>query len=256
MIRVGVPIPTVGRLPALLVNIARLKQQRGVECVPVIIGNEAMVQDFCEENGVPYIQHENILGAKWNAGFSWLRDKCDYVLYVGSCDFPTDSWCETMIKHLENNGADMVGKKDFYMLDISMYGIRRGCYWSGYDNSEGRINETIGCGRVLSAGILDKIDWQPFNNDAVKSMDWTMQKKVDNAGGKTVCVVDGSIHCLSFSCHKWAHMHAFNRMYYGRVCKQIPKDDLQYLISRYWKEFETIDLNYKPKESVCNAKDA
>jgi hypothetical protein len=30
MIRVGVPIPTVGRLPALRVNIERLKQQRGL----------------------------------------------------------------------------------------------------------------------------------------------------------------------------------------------------------------------------------
>lgn len=211
-------IPIKGRLPLLKYTIRRLYEKNGIEKV-ICVGETEDEKELCEEEGALFIKHaNNPLGAKWNAGFKKARDfRPDACLFVGSSDWVSDNWLQYIEPHLEE--YDLIGKPDFSLLDIKREGQKstyRFCQWPGYIDPA-RQNEPIGIGRVISARVLDKLQWQPIRIDLNNSIDWSMYKNVLAVQGKVKLLKTEEIHSLSLSTNQWGNMHKFEDHYKGKL---------------------------------------
>jgi hypothetical protein len=114
-------------------------------------------------------------------------------------------------------GVDLIGKPDFYLLDISGGGrMLRFCHWLGYGKGT-RQQEPIGIGRILSKKIMEKMDWQPIAVDLNNSIDYSMYQNVLKLDGKCALIRDSSIQSLSISTDQWANKHKFNDHYSNRL---------------------------------------
>jgi len=200
-----------GRLPLLELTIHRLINKNLVKHVVCVGG--PLERETCESAGAIFVEHENNpLGKKWNAGFEKARTLgCDGALFVGSSDWLSDNWLSYMVPLLGE--YDLIGKADFYLLDIGE--TRRACHWLGYTGE--RRNEPIGIGRVVSARILDKINWQPFNPAMNNSMDYQMLQNVDAHNGRSVMIVEDSMESLSISTNRWVNLHKFEEHWSNKL---------------------------------------
>src|SRR3990172_1277859 len=225
-------IPVFGRVPLLKYTIQRLLKKNGVSHV-ICVGNQAEDKKCVEENGAQWVEHENILGGKWNAGFLAAREhKPDGVLFVGSSDWISDNWLDEMAPLLET--YDLIGKPDFHLLDINedLNSIRtyRACHWHGYQCH--RKDEPIGIGRLISARVLDKINWKPFVDTAIKSMDYQMYRKVIDNGGEILTVPYPQFKSLSISTNRWANLHKFEDHWRGAL-KSERVEDIEGLLNEF-----------------------
>ena len=217
-------IPAHGRFPLLRVTIERLLKRNGVNQV-VVVGDQHEVKAICRQTGAHYVEFKNRpLGRKWNWGFHTARDmKPDACLFVGSSDWISDTWIPDILPLTDE--YDLIGKPDFYLLDIGPGNTLRACHWPGYgDHRPARKYEPIGIGRVISARMLDEIKWMPFDPAADNSMDWQMYQKVLKAGGKVHLVTDESLRSLSISTYQWVNKHKFDEHHSGRLTSRIIED--------------------------------
>jgi len=201
-----------GRLPLLKQTIQRLLNKNKVSAV-VCVGSQEE-RNTCTDAGAMFIMHENKpLGKKWNAGFVAARELMpDALLFVGSSDWLSDNWLDESLPYLGE--YDMIGKPDFYMLDIGT--SLRSCWWSGYGKGE-RQYEPIGIGRIVSAKIMDSFDWKPFYEGANHSLDWQMYLKVRDNGGKMKLITGDHIKSLSISTNRWDNLHKFEDHWLNKV---------------------------------------
>lgn len=207
-------IPVKGRLPLLKYTIQRLYNKNGVHKV-ICVGDTLDEKTVCEYNGAEFVTFPNDpLGKKWNRGFQAAKaHDPDAVLFVGSSDWVSDNWLNYIQPYIEA-GADLVGKPDFYLLDIS--DILRFCHWTGYDQVE-RMKEPIGIGRVLSRKILDRMDWKPIADDLNNSIDYSMYKRILALDGKCELLKTKDIQSLSISTNRWPNKHKFNDHYSNKL---------------------------------------
>jgi len=161
-------IPVYGRHALLKHTITRLYKKNKVH--HVICVGEREDRKVCENNGAEFIKHPNVLGAKWNEGFKRAkRRNASHVLFVGSSDFICDDYLKVMLPLCPEHG--MVGTKGFYMAHIEKSGTVRAGRWHGYTKD---LGEPIGIGRLITASILDKMKWSPFDPKKQSGMDWCM----------------------------------------------------------------------------------
>jgi len=201
-----------GRIPLLKYTIERLLKKNKVSNVVCVGGMSE--RRTCEDAGAIFVLHENRpLGRKWNAGFVKARElKPDALLFVGSSDWLSDNWLSETLPFVGE--YDMIGKPDFYMLDIG--DTLRTCWWEGYGKGE-REDEPIGIGRIVSARIMDAFDWKPFDDNKDHSMDWQMFIRVQRAGGKMKLITGHHIKSLSISTNRWANLHKFEDHWMNKV---------------------------------------
>lgn len=197
-------IPVHGRLPLLKHTIERLLNKNGVDVV-ICIGDSEDEEMTSIKAGAKFYYHENMpLGRKWNYGFQKAREeKPDVCLFVGSSDWLSENWLPKLLPMMET--VDMVGKPDFTMIDVSE--TMRSVFWGGYIGD--RLGESIGIGRLISARILDKMSWKPFEDNKNNSMDFAMFNKVKQLGGKYALVKDADLVPLSLSTNRWENKHKF-----------------------------------------------
>ena len=111
-----------------------------------------------------------------------------------------------MQPHLEK--YNYVGTPGMFLLDInSITSILRACYWKGY-NPKVR-NESIGLGRLLSADLLNKLHWRPFNDVLNNSLDGSMTYNSAKHGIRDNMVRDERLKSLSISTDIWSNKHSF-----------------------------------------------
>lgn len=208
-------IPVKGRIPLLKQTIRRLYRKNGVHKV-ICIGDTFEEKTACEFEGAEFITHpNNPLGKKWNRGFQAAKQyDPDAVLFVGSSDWISDNWLNTIEPYIMEKEVDLIGKPDFYLLDIGQ--VLRFCHWKGYTQRE-RKNEPIGIGRVLSRHILSKMDWKPIADDLNNSIDFSMYKNVLANQGNVMLLKTAGIQSLSISCDQWPNMHKFNDHYSNKL---------------------------------------
>jgi len=201
-----------GRLPLLKQTIQRLLIKNKVSAV-VCVGSQEERQT-CIDAGAMFIMHENRpLGKKWNAGFVAARELIpDALLFVGSSDWLSDNWLPLLLPYMKN--YDLIGKPDYTMMDISE--TIRMSHWVGYGPGP-RETEPIGIGRLVSARILNKIGWRPFDDNRNNSMDYMMFNKVAEAKGKIGMVESDHLVALSISTNKWPNMHKFEDHWNDKV---------------------------------------
>lgn len=202
-------IPCFGRFPLLRETVNRLVNKNRVKVI--LVGHENGVKDIAKEFDVDFFNYPNVaLGEKWNAGFKHARTlKPEAVLFVGSSDWVEDNWVERSLIQLQQ--YEMVGTLGCYLLDVKIPGGRRLVHWPGYGKGE-RKEEPIGIGRMISARILDKFNWEPFDSTKNHSMDWQMWHNVLNNGGK-VKILEGKT--LSISTNMWPNKHRFEEHWKG-----------------------------------------
>ena len=220
-------IPIKGRLELLTQTIKRLKAKNNVSTV-ICVGETLTEKNCVQKAGGVFVIHRNDpLGAKWNYGFKFAKKyNPDAVLFVGSSDWLSDNWVDQMMVKI-NEGADLVGKREFYMLDInSNKNIYRACRWDGYPKGE-RYNEPIGIGRLLSNKILEQMNWSPFNPLRNSSMDWFMYKTVMELKGKISLVTDADLVSLSISTDAWPNKHKFEDHWVNKVPSTSHRIDVQ-----------------------------
>lgn len=210
-------IPVLGRTPLVVQTIYRLFHKNHVDAV-VCVGDEMVDKIACEQAGAHWVSHANYpLGAKWNAGFRQAADMgADNFLFVGSSDWLSDNWLPTVLPMMDE--YDMVGKPDFYLLDVAPPNFRL-CHWAGYTD-EKRKGEPIGIGRVLSRRILEPLHFEPFDNSLDRSMDWSMYTRVMLMGGKVKLIHGDHIKSLSISTDRWGNKHNFESHYSGRLTSE------------------------------------
>jgi len=210
-------IPIHGRIPLVKYTIQRLLNKN--QCSTVIcVGETDEEREVVESSGGVFVFHKNNpLGAKWNYGFYYAkRFNPDAVLFMGSSDWVSDNWVSTCYKFIED-GGDMIGTRDFCMLDIS--NEVRTCRWMGYPKDSERYNEPIGIGRLLSKRFLDNIEWTPFQHEKNNSMDYSMILKLWKICGEVI-ILDSNYHnivSLSISTNKWGNMHKFEDHWNDKV---------------------------------------
>lgn len=223
-----------GRLPLLRQTIKRLYEKNGVDFVICVGGREE--EDTCLNAGAYFVEHENNpLGRKWNAGFQFAKDfNPDAVLFVGSSDWLSDNWLPTLVPYLDE--YDMIGKADFYMLDIG--DKLRSCYWHGYGEGD-RKNEPIGIGRLVSARIMEKFNWSPFDDHRNSSMDWQMFLRVRDNGGKIKMISGDHIRSLSISTNRWPNLHKFEDHWNDKVPSKSDRLDPEW-VDEVFPEHKTI----------------
>lgn len=206
-------IPVKGRIPLLIHTISRLFNKNGVDAV-VCVGDDELDRVACESAGAIWVQHDNYpLGAKWNAGFVKAAELgTEAFLFVGSSDWLSDNWLDKMLPHLEE--YDMVGKPDFYMLDIdTKFNKYRACHWKGYTDAE-RKGEPIGIGRLIRRSALEKVNFEPFDRKLDRSMDRSMYQNLLSKGCTVKSISDNSeTKSLSISCDRWRNKHNFEAHY-------------------------------------------
>lgn len=223
-------IPVRGRLPLLKYTVERLYKKNGVFKV-ICIGSDPEEKALCEEMGAIFIEHLNEpLGRKWNAGFQAAKEfDPDFCLFVGSSDWVSDNWLPVLTSKMASENLDLVGKPDFYLLDIGTE--LRFCHWPGYKGA--RAQEPIGIGRVLSRNLLKKVDYTPMDPALHKSLDWSMYQRAIRIGAKIKMIKETEIQSLSISTNLWSNMHQFNDHYTGKLTSNRVKDFEQWLDLRF-----------------------
>lgn len=232
-------IPVNGRLPLVKHTIQRLLNKNKVTVVICVISNSITYPNtaaMCKKWGAHVIFHDNYpLGAKWNAGFKEAaKFKPTACVFVGSSDWISDNWLPTLMPMLKD--FDMVGAPGCHFLDINSSGTMKALYWPGYNNK--RRSETIGIGRVLSARILEKIGWKPFDDKLDNSLDYEMNRKVELVGGKIKMYRGKEIKALSISTNKWVNKHKYSDHESGRLPSE--EVDVNYLIDNNFPEAKQV----------------
>jgi hypothetical protein len=230
-------IPVLGRHPLLKQTIKRLLQKNGAERV-ICVGHQSSDRDVCESMGALWVSAANKpLGKKWNIAFHEAKQFYpDACLYVGSSDWVSDDWIFRMQPYIEK--YNFVGTPGMYLLDIN--GTMRMCHWAGYTGS--RQNETIGIGRMLSADLLSKLHWHPFNDVLDNSLDRSMKDNAAKYGFSDHMVTDERLKSLSISTNQWVNKHFFNHHWNN----MLPSNKLSNV-----KEF--LELNFPEAFTVYEA---
>jgi len=149
-------------------GIERVKGNTPYHIELVVIGSE----------GKPFAKHHvetrNFpLSNKWQTGLKEVRKlNPDYVLMLGSDDFICSNLIGAYSKEMDK-GTDLIGLIDCYFLDSRTDEFN---YWLGYRNH--RRGESIGMARMLSAKLLDKLDWSVWDTPANKGLDSMMMKRL------------------------------------------------------------------------------
>lgn len=208
------PVPILGRKALFPWTCHRLIQM-GI--IPLCIVESNKERYLCERYNWPVKQVRHMaLGQKWNIGFEWARAYDPHaVLYVGSSDWVSDNWIDTLYPLLED--YDMVGAKGVHFYH-RVYGagpyarslkepIHSVGYWKGY--TEDREGESAGGGRLLSKRILELIDYKPFRDENYHNMDYNMMYKVATHGGRIYTYDRQDIKGLAISTDLWGNMHKF-----------------------------------------------
>lgn len=144
-----------------------------VELELTAVGSEGETsRRLAEQNGFRYIEQPNDpLGAKRNAGLRTLADRdLDAVAFIDSDDFVSERLFTTYAVALRA-GYAVLGLLDMHILDLESL---RACYWPGYGPKGGRKGETLGMARCVNRDLLDRLDWNLWENSLNRRLDGSM----------------------------------------------------------------------------------
>lgn len=140
-----------------------------------IVGSEGIKsRSLAQQYGFRYVEYSNKnLSYKHNFVCGQARLwKADYCLFLGSDDIISQETLEFLESEMDK-GTDFVGFTDFYFYDIE---TKKAAYWGGYIDS--RKGHTVGAGRLISARLMAKWRWQPFESRHQRVLDDSVQNRL------------------------------------------------------------------------------
>jgi len=112
--------------------------------------------------------------------------------------------------------------------------------WNGYaPYVDYRTMEPIGAGRMISKNILDKIHWNLFDKDAIKSMDFISLRNVLFGGGEVNMIQDPCNNIMAMSVsfyHLWGNMHGYESTCASPTSKRII--NLRETLQQYFPDYD------------------
>ena len=235
--RVVACIPVFGRLPLLEQTIKRLYQKNGVYKV-ICSGDQIADQKLCESLGAVWVYAPNKpLGAKWNSCFMKASEyNPDACLFMGSSDWVSDNWLSEMRPLMDK--YDLVGTPGCNFLHIgSGYDV---CYWPGYVGR--REGESIGIGRLISKRVLDLIQWNPFDGQLNRSLDYSMVQRCTKVAANIHLTRNTNIQSLSISTDKWSNLHQFSACTTGLLPSIFKDNPIEWLENNFPESFKVFNL--------------
>jgi len=146
-------------------GIERLRRQSDIEIISIIVGDENSVTQDYDCIHIPY--PNTFVTDRFNAGFIAAKEYSpSHVMIMGSDNIFSIEILNEMSKHDSN----FMGVRD--ILFIACDGKHKGqCIYL--------LSSVIGCCRVMSADLLDKVMWTPFNRQANRSIDSVMYRRLE-----------------------------------------------------------------------------
>lgn len=174
MIKISVIMPVWNRWATLEKCVKKLKEY---PVNIVLIGSQGeRSEDIARKLACKYVECENVLGTKLNAGLDMCRDS-SHVIVMGSdnafCDNAWKAYLEAI-----NDDIDFFGFEDCYFT----YPERKSCvYWKGYKGQ--RQGEPIGAFRMVSKRLLEEYNYRLWD-DVSLSPDAQMWRRVKKSNLK------------------------------------------------------------------------
>jgi hypothetical protein len=159
-------------------GIDHLKSKCKIPLEIIVAGSEGIQsKKMVEQKGYHYIETPNDpLATKMNVTILKAKElNATHVICVGSDDIITPGLLEKYIEFIKQ-GYDYIGIIDWYFYDTV---TGKSLYCGGYKD-ERRKGHTCGAGRVLSANLLSRWGWKPWEIKDSKVLDNSMQNKLKN----------------------------------------------------------------------------
>jgi hypothetical protein len=141
------------------------------------VGSEGQKsKSLASQYGFRYIEYSNKnLSHKHNHACDQARMwKPDYCLFLGSDDIINQSTLDFLESEMAK-GTDFVAFKDFYFYDLN---TGKASYWGGYRDK--RTGHSVGAGRLVSAKLMAKWRWKPFETRHSRVLDDSIQNRLKN----------------------------------------------------------------------------
>ena len=220
-------VPVMGRLDIIRKTIPRLIRQVDKVIVAGHTNEEALICDGADFYTCP---NDMKTGTKWQFCAEKAREYSpDAILIMGSGGMITDDWCERIYPELEE--FDMTGSGGIYFLDYQP-NSKRMFYWPGYRG--GRSREPIGMGRLISSRFLDKINWQIFDRNINKGLDFSTMRIININGGKVNASRFDIIPVLRISSYKYRQHDSYDRLL--RHPKAVNIEDIDKFLQTYFPD--------------------
>jgi hypothetical protein len=156
-----------------------------------------------------YVEYPNTpVAQKFNAAFLKAKEfNPDLVVLIGSDDLISYSLIEYYKKNYSKDADYLLGLQDLYYYDsVSKQAI----YMDGVIYDKRVI--PIGCGRVFSRAILDKLNWKPYGTMKINSgldTNSTKYMEMKGIGMKTVTMQESNSVCVDIKTND--SMHSFEK---------------------------------------------
>lgn len=169
----------------IILIVSTIKDKKLAECLNV---------DYIFANNQP-------LGLKWQQGLEYCKKYNPQAIIInGSDDLLTANYCESIYKYILD-GYDQVGLNNWYIYDTA----NKKTFLSSYVDK----NLMIGCGRIVSRKILDKIRWSYFPINKSTGLDGYSLKQVKDCGGKIKILNASSFYPISVK-GPWEQINPIN----------------------------------------------
>ena len=147
--------------------------------IPVAVAySEPFYKDIIRSYGFIDVFCENRpLGVKANKSVKALKGICDHVITTGSDDVFSANMPQIYSQHVN---FDYFGFLDCFFFNYDNGHTR---YWNGYTCA--RKGEPIGAGKMLSASVLDRLEWRPFGESNDVGLDGTLNSRMKSMNAKT-----------------------------------------------------------------------
>jgi hypothetical protein len=158
--------PTIDRCYCLMVE--RLMVSFPGLFIPVVVVSIEEEKKTFEEFGIEtYLYKNNPVGEKHNFILEKLRGRCTHVMHIGSDDIIDNNYAAMMIANSEN---DIVWGRG-----ISFYSVKKKCarYW------DEPYRNVAGPGKLISAGLLDRVNWHIWDDNVDQGLDHTAFKTME-----------------------------------------------------------------------------
>lgn len=161
--RIGIIAPNNGRphiLRLYLACLQRLRIDLGTD-IPAVVVSGREDKNICVQYNTYHIEApNNPVSNKFNLGMSFMQDKADAVMIMGSDDLISTDTFKRLVAEVEK-GYDLVGVDQVYFFATD--GINKGKMVLLE-----RPDRMLGVAKIISSRVLDKVNWQPW----VKERNW------------------------------------------------------------------------------------
>jgi len=195
---------------------------KDIEFNVVVVGSTPICKRAATKHGFTYYYYANLpIGAKAQYRLERAREtNADYYLFLGSDDIisiPAFAYC---LKYMKQGYEHIAPYDIFYNYKQSLY------YSQGYDVTHSRYLEPLAVGRILSKGLLERLNWKLWDDTIVRrGLDKPASDRIKRANPKSHyywCMdIDGG-YIIDFKTetnlsqirpHKWQYIGATKDYY-------------------------------------------